>query len=99
MACMAWKLVGEWASGRVGEYILAMADFTRRGFLTGVAGGAAAISIASFLPAGCERTYPHASSDNADLKSLSPKEYAVARAAAEALLVGVPVSATTVAKR
>jgi hypothetical protein len=30
---------------------------------------------------------------------MTPKEYAVARAAAEALLAGVPVSATTVAKR
>jgi len=72
---------------------------TRRGFLRNVAGGGAAIALASALPAGCARTYPQAGRDNADLKSLTPKEYAVARAAAEALLVGVPVSATTVAKR
>ena len=71
----------------------------RRGFLRGAAGGAAAVTFAALLPSGCSRTYPQASNDNADLKSLSPKEYAVARAAAEALLVGVPVSATTVAKR
>jgi hypothetical protein len=57
------------------------------------------IGLASLLPAGCARTYPQATRDNADLKALTPKEYAVARAAAEALLVGVPVSATTVAKR
>jgi hypothetical protein len=71
----------------------------RRGFLKGTAGGAAAIALASLVPAGCARTYPQADNDNADLKAMSPKEYAVARAAAEALLVGVPVSATTVAKR
>ena len=71
----------------------------RRGFLRASAGGAAIISIAAVLPSGCSRTYPQASNDNADLKALSAKEYAVARAAAEALLVGVPVSATTVAKR
>ena len=62
-------------------------------------GGASAIALASLLPAGCNRTYPQSDRDNADLKALTPKEYAVARAAAEALLVDVPVSATTVAKR
>jgi hypothetical protein len=71
----------------------------RRGFLKGSAGGAVVIALGSLVSAGCARTYPQADSDNADLKALSPKEYAVARAAAEALLVGVPVSATTVAKR
>ena len=71
----------------------------RRGFLRATAGGTALVTFATVLPAGCTRTYPQASSDNADLKSLTPKEYAVARAAAEALLVGVPISATTVAKR
>jgi hypothetical protein len=74
-------------------------SLSRRGFLRVSAGGSAVIAIASFLPAGCARTYPQASSDNADLKAMSPKEYAVARAAAEALLVGVPLSATTIAKR
>lgn len=71
----------------------------RRGFLRASAGGTALVTLASWLPTGCARTYPQASSDNADLKSLTPKEYAVARAAAEALLVGVPISATTIAKR
>jgi hypothetical protein len=71
----------------------------RRGFLRSATGGAAAIAVVSFLPAGCARDYPQADRDNADLKALTPKEYAVARAAGEALLVGVPVSATTVAKR
>jgi hypothetical protein len=71
----------------------------RRGFLRSAAGGGTAITLAALLPAGCARTYPQADLDNADLKALTAKEYAVARAAAEALLVGVPVSATTVAKR
>ena len=71
----------------------------RRGFLRSTSGGAAAISVAALLPAGCARTYPQASRDNADLKALTAKEYAIARAAAEALLVGLPISATTVAKR
>jgi hypothetical protein len=74
-------------------------SLSRRGFLRTSVGGGTAIAIASLVPAGCARTYPQATRDNADLKALTPKEYAVARAAAEALLVGVPVSATTVAKR
>ncbi len=72
---------------------------TRRGFLRSSVGGGAAVALASLLPAGCARTYPQARNDNADLKALTPKEYAIARAAAEALLVGVPLSATTIAKR
>ncbi|HET9440335.1 MAG TPA: twin-arginine translocation signal domain-containing protein [Longimicrobiales bacterium] len=75
------------------------AILSRRGFLRGAAGGGAAIALASFIPAGCARSYPQAARDHTELKALTPKEYAVARAAAEALLVGVPVSATTVAKR
>ncbi len=75
------------------------AALSRRGFLRASAGGGAAIAVAALLPAGCARTYPQATRDNTDLKALTPKEYAVARAAAEALLIGVPVSATTVAKR
>jgi hypothetical protein len=75
------------------------ANLGRRSFLKGTAGGTAAIVVASVIPAGCARDYPQAHNDNADLKALTPKEYAVARAAAEALLVGVPVSATTVARR
>jgi len=74
-------------------------QFSRRGFLRAGMGGGTAIAVASLLPAGCARSYPQAERDNTDLKALTPKEYAVARAAAEALLVGVPVSATTVAKR
>lgn len=71
----------------------------RRGFLRITTGGAAAITLASLLPVGCARDYPQAERDGHELKSLTDKEYAVARAAAEALLVGVPVSAVTVAKR
>ena len=71
----------------------------RRGFLRVTTGGATAIVLASLLPAGCASDYPQAEQDGHELKSLTEKEYAVARAAAEALLVGVPVSAVTVAKR
>ena len=71
----------------------------RRSFLRVTTGGATAIALAALLPAGCTRDYPAASDDHADLKSLSEKEYAVARAAAEALLVGVPVTAAVVAAR
>jgi hypothetical protein len=76
-----------------------VSPLNRRGFLRASAGGSAAITLAALLPAGCARDYPESTQDNADLKALTPKEYAAARAAAEALLVGVPVSATTVAKR
>jgi hypothetical protein len=69
----------------------------RRGFLRTTAGGAAAVAVASVLPAGCARDYPQA--DSLTLASLSPKEFAVARAAAEALLPGVPVDPTSVATR
>ena len=71
----------------------------RRGFLRMSAGGAAAIALASALPAGCAADYPQAESDGVDLQALTPKEYAVARAAAEALLVGVPVDPAVVARR
>jgi hypothetical protein len=76
-----------------------VSPLSRRGFLRASAGGATAITVAALLPAGCGKDYPEAERDNADLKALTLKEYAVARAAAEALLVGVPVSAITVAKR
>jgi len=69
----------------------------RRGFLRTAAGGTAAIALASLLPAGCSREYPQATGDNVTLKSLTAKEYATARAAAEAFLVGVPVTASYVA--
>jgi hypothetical protein len=71
----------------------------RRGFLRGSAGGAAAIALASLLPSGCSADYPDAGQDRVDLQSLTPKEYAITRAAAEALLVGVPVEAKTIASR
>jgi hypothetical protein len=61
-------------------------------------GGSAAIALASLVPAGCAADYPQAEHDGLELKSLSEKEYAVVRAAAEALLVGVPVTAATVAR-
>jgi hypothetical protein len=70
---------------------------SRRGFLRGVAGGTAAVAVASMLPAGCSPGYPERRPDGVGLLALTPKEYAVARAAAEAMLVGVPVSADAVA--
>jgi hypothetical protein len=69
----------------------------RRSFLRGVAGGGAAIAAASLLPAGCARDYPQAASAGVTLQALTPKQYAVARAAAEALVVGVPVSPDAIA--
>jgi hypothetical protein len=73
------------------------AAMDRRGFLRASSGGIVAIAVASALPAGCTRTYPQAAADGHTLRALSDKEYAVARAAAETLLVGVPVSAAAVA--
>ncbi|MGH7554439.1 MAG: hypothetical protein ACREMQ_15650 [Longimicrobiales bacterium] len=69
----------------------------RRGFLRGSAGGVVAIAFASALPAGCSADYPQADQDGLTLKTLTPKEYGVLRAAAEAFLVGVPVEAKDVA--
>ncbi len=74
-------------------------DLDRRSFLRGTAGGAAAIALASWLPAGCSADYPESSKDGIDLETLTPKEYAITRAAAEALLIGLPVTAGTVASR
>ena len=71
----------------------------RRSFLRATAGGTAAIAAAALLPAGCSRDYPQAALDGVTLKSLTPKEYAVVRAAAEAMLEGVPVEPSTVAGR
>jgi hypothetical protein len=71
---------------------------TRRGFLRETAGGTAAIAVASLLPAGCAGDYPQANADSVTLASLTPKEYATVRAAAEALLVDVPVEPATVAR-
>lgn len=71
----------------------------RRGFLRTAAGGTAAVALASAIPAGCAADYPQAASDGVALEALTPKEYAVARAAAEAVLAGVPVPAARVAAR
>lgn len=72
-------------------------EFTRRGFLRTTAGGAAAAALASVLPAGCARDYPQSAADGLTLESLSEKEYAVARATAQALLADVPVDPAAVA--
>jgi hypothetical protein len=69
----------------------------RRGFLRGVAGGTAAIALASALPAGCAADYAQSGVDGVPLRALSPKEYAVARAAAEAMLQDVPVPPARIA--
>ncbi len=69
----------------------------RRGFLRSAAGGTVAVAVASLLPAGCSADYPQAAADGVTLATLSPKEYAVMRAAAEALLAGVPVQPKDVA--
>lgn len=71
----------------------------RRGFLRATAGGAAAVALASLIPAGCAADYPQASNDGVALEALSEKEYAVLKAAAEALLDGVPVAPETIARR
>ena len=75
------------------------ATIDRRSFLRATAGGTTAIAVASLLPAGCARDYPQAENDAVELDALTPKEYAVLRAAAEAMLVGVPVEASLVARR
>ena len=71
---------------------------SRRSFLRETAGGTASITLASLLPAGCAADYPEADSDGVTLSALTPKEYAVARAAAEALLVDMPVEPASVAR-
>jgi hypothetical protein len=70
----------------------------RRSFLRATAGGGAAIALASALPAGTLAAYPAAQRDGVRLQALSPKQYAVARAAAEALLVDVPADPAAVAR-
>ena len=69
----------------------------RRGFLQTATGGTVAIAVASLLPAGCSADYPQADDDGATLATFSAKEYAVLRAAAEALLEGAPVAPESVA--
>lgn len=70
---------------------------TRRGFLRSTAGGGLAVFAASLVPARCGRDYAASERDGVELAALSPREYAVARATAEALLVGVPVTPAAVA--
>lgn len=69
----------------------------RRGFLRASAGGGAAIAFASAMPPGDLRAYPASAQDGVSLQALSAKQYAVAKAAAEALLVDVPVDPAAVA--
>jgi hypothetical protein len=71
----------------------------RRAFLRNTAGGSAAIALASLLPAGCSADYPQATQDEAQLRSLTEKEYAITRSAAEVLLSEVPVEPGVVAAR
>lgn len=49
------------------------------------------------MPAGCSADYPQATADGAKLVALTDKEYAVVRAAAEALLAGVPAEPARIA--
>lgn len=75
-----------------------MSGISRRGFLRATAGGSVAIAAVSLLPTGCSDEYPRAGSDDGERPgALSAKEFAVAIAAAEALLVGVPVDPRAVA--
>jgi hypothetical protein len=55
------------------------------------------VAAASVLPTGCTRDYPQAARAGVALQALSEKEYAVAVAAAEALVVDLPVSPQQVA--
>ena len=71
----------------------------RRGFLRATAGGAAAAALGTLLAPACAGSYPEAAADGVALQALTPKEYAVARALAEALLEGVPVPPARVAAR
>src|SRR5690625_2578897 len=69
----------------------------RRGFLRTVAGGTAAIALASMIPGGCAADYPDAPADS--LRALSPKEFSVIRAASETMIVGLPVEPEVLALR
>lgn len=68
----------------------------RRGFLKATAGGGVAIGLAALLPAGCAPDGVDAQ-QAAALASFSPAQFATARAAAEALLVDVPVEPERIA--
>ena len=58
-----------------------------------------AIALASLLPSGCAQDYPQANQHGVKLQTLTPKEFAIALAAAEVLLAGVPVKPADVAAR
>ncbi|MGH7503596.1 MAG: hypothetical protein ACREL7_17855 [Longimicrobiales bacterium] len=81
----------------VSNVAMPVANLDRRGFLRRTAAGSTAAALASILPAGCSADYPQATEDGVTLRSLTDKEYAVTRAAAEALLEGVPVEPASVA--
>ncbi|HUF11694.1 MAG TPA: hypothetical protein VMN78_01175 [Longimicrobiales bacterium] len=70
----------------------------RRGFLRSTAGGGVAIGLAALLP-GCGREASAGAAAAGELRSLTGKEFEVARAAAEALLVGVPIDPSAIATR
>ena len=74
------------------------AGIDRRGFLRSSAGGGLAIGLAALLP-GCGREAAAFGVSGVELRSLTPKEFAVARAAAEALLPGLPVEPAAIAER
>lgn len=73
------------------------AGMDRRGFLRSTAGGGLAIGLAALLP-GCGDAAGKGAS-GFDLRSLTQKEFDVARAAAEALLPGVGVDPESIAVR
>ena len=68
---------------------------SRRGFLRGVAGGGAAIALARWLPGGSAAAQAGAGGGSSG--AFTPKELATLRAAAEALLMDVPVDPSGVA--
>ena len=70
----------------------------RRGFLRTTAGGGAAIALAALLP-GCGSQANAQGSAGWELRSLTRKEFDVARAATEALLPDVPVDPAGIARR
>ncbi len=71
----------------------------RRGFLRHVAGGTAAVVIASSIPERLAAAFPRAEQDGVHLYALSPEQYATALAAGEVLLEDVPVPPSQVAQR
>ena len=70
----------------------------RRGFLRASAGGVVAVGFAALLPAGCSPGAVDAQ-QAAGLRTLSSGEFATARAAAEAMLAGLPIEPERIALR